>query len=133
MVLIRTGQVARLEVDAFHDQKFNGVVTEIANSSKNLSASAGGGTGQEATKFEVKIRIAEKEVFRPGMSVTAEIETRYRTNVLSVPIQSVTTRLPKPEQKSGGKSLGQGGSNCTNSTHAAESASARAGSDAKAS
>jgi HlyD family secretion protein len=28
------------------------------------------------------------------MSVTANIETRYRTNVLSVPIQSVTTRLP---------------------------------------
>jgi HlyD family secretion protein len=43
----------------------------------------------------VKIRIQEKELFRPGMSVTAEIETRYRTNVLAVPIQSVTTRVPK--------------------------------------
>ncbi|HVY71871.1 MAG TPA: efflux RND transporter periplasmic adaptor subunit, partial [Verrucomicrobiae bacterium] len=48
----------------------------------------------------------EKEVFRPGMSVTAEIETRYRTNVLSVPIQSVTTRLPKPP---GGGKGGPGG------------------------
>ena len=38
--------------------------------------------------------MAEKEAFLPGMSVTAEIETRYRSNVLSVPIQSVTTRLP---------------------------------------
>jgi len=55
----------------------------------------GGQQGQEATKFEVKIRIQEKETFRPGMSVTAEIETRSRTNVLTVPIQSVTTRLPK--------------------------------------
>jgi HlyD family secretion protein len=43
----------------------------------------------------VKIRIKDKEAFRPGMSVTAEIETRSRTNVLTVPIQSVTTRLPK--------------------------------------
>ena len=79
------------------------MVTEIANSSRNLGAqsgSSGGGGGgggqqQEATRFEVKIRIKDKETFRPGMSVTAEIETRSRTNVLSVPIQSVTTRLPK--------------------------------------
>jgi HlyD family secretion protein len=43
----------------------------------------------------VHIRIKEKELFRPGMSVTAEIETRSRTNVLAVPIASVTARLPK--------------------------------------
>jgi HlyD family secretion protein len=52
-------------------------------------------TQQEATKFEVRIRVQEKENFRPGMSVTAEVETRYRTNVLTVPLQCVTTRLPK--------------------------------------
>jgi HlyD family secretion protein len=43
----------------------------------------------------VHIHINEKELLRPGMSVTAEIETRYRTNVLTVPLASVTTRLPK--------------------------------------
>lgn len=91
VVLIQLGQKAKLEVDSFRDVKFNGVVTEIANAAKGT----GMGTQQEATKFEVKIRLAEKEVFRPGMSVTAEVETRYRTNVLAVPIQSVTTRLPK--------------------------------------
>jgi HlyD family secretion protein len=101
VVLIQTGQVARLEVDAFRDRKFNGVVTEIANSSKTAGPSSPGSSSsaspsqQEATKFEVKIRVQEKEVFRPGMSVTAEVETRYRTNVLAVPIQSVTTRAPK--------------------------------------
>ena len=52
------------------------------------------GQTQEAPKFEVKIRINDKEGFRPGMSVTAEVETRTRTDVLTVPIQSVTTRLP---------------------------------------
>ena len=53
------------------------------------------GQAQEATRFEIRIRIQEREAFRPGMSVTAEIETRSRTNVLTVPIQSVTTRMPK--------------------------------------
>ncbi|HXT41911.1 MAG TPA: efflux RND transporter periplasmic adaptor subunit, partial [Candidatus Angelobacter sp.] len=105
VVLIKPGQKAKLEVDAFRDRKFDGTVTEIANSSNDsgLSAASGGGGGssQEATKFQVKIHVNEKENFRPGMSVTSEIETRYRTNVLSVPIQSVTTRLPKEPASKG--------------------------------
>jgi HlyD family secretion protein len=107
VVLIKAGQHARLEVDAFKDRKFNGTVTEIANSAKG---SALGGNSQEATKFEVKIRVQEKDAFRPGMSVTAEIETRSRTNVLAVPIASVTTRLPK-EKETKGKSSGSSGTN----------------------
>jgi HlyD family secretion protein len=103
VVLIAQGQKVRLEVEAFRERKFTGAVTEIANSSRNLgqdqrTGGGGGGGGmqqQEATRFEVKIRVKDKEAFRPGMSVTAEVETRSRTNVLSVPIQSVTTRLPK--------------------------------------
>ena len=98
VVLIACGQKARLEVDAFKDRKFTGTVTEIANSSKT-SAMGGGGQSQEATKFEVKIRITEKEQFRPGMSVSTEIETRYRTNALTVPFASVTTRMPKDKDK----------------------------------
>jgi len=100
VVLMQPGQNARLEVDAFKDQKFNGVVSEVADSAKGFgqaSASSLGGSGSsggDATKFEVHIRIKEKELFRPGMSVTAEIETRSRTNVLAVPIASVTARLP---------------------------------------
>ncbi|MBM3881673.1 MAG: efflux RND transporter periplasmic adaptor subunit [Verrucomicrobia bacterium] len=106
VVLIRLGQIVRLEVDAFKDRKFGGTVTEIANSSKGLALGAGGGMGgqsPDATRFEVKIRIAEKEPFRPGMSVMAEIETRYRTNVLTVPIASVTTRMPKPPTEPGAR------------------------------
>ena len=90
VVLVKLGQKARLEIDAFRDRKFSGVVSEIANAAK----ASGVGTQSEATKFEVKIRINEPEGFRPGMSVTADIETRYQSNVLTVPIQSVTTRLP---------------------------------------
>jgi HlyD family secretion protein len=104
VVLIQAGQTAKLEVDAFKDRKFRGEVTEIANSAKGVQISSGGGgggmggsAGQDATKFEVRIRVKEMENFRPGMSVTAEIETRYRTNALVVPIGAVTARLPKPE------------------------------------
>ena len=98
VVRIVPGQKARLEVDAFKKRKFNGVVTEIANSSKDAGQMSSG-SSQEATKFEVRIRIQEKEAFRPGMSVTAEIETCYRTNALTVPFASVTTRPPKEKEK----------------------------------
>src|SRR5882724_249724 len=106
VVLIAVGQIVRLEVDAFKDRKFTGTVSEIANSSSSSALpGASSGNQQEATKFGVKIRIKEKEAFRPGMSVTAEIETRSRTNVLAVPIASVTTRLPKEKSKNADKQV----------------------------
>ena len=122
VVLIQAGQVARLEVDAYKDRKFKGAVTEIANSAKGsqISGSAaalGGSSSGDATKFEVRIRLKELENFRPGMSVTAEIETRYRTNVLAVPIGAVTARLPKPEP---GSTNSVANANSTNTTPAAK-------------
>ena len=99
VVLIAPGQKARLEVDSFKDRKFTGTVTQIANSSKNAGSLSSSSQSQEATKFEVRVRISETEAFRPGMSVSAEIETRYRTNALAVPMASVTTRAPKPPEK----------------------------------
>ena len=108
VVLIAPGQKAWLDVDSFKDRKFTGTVTQIANSSKSsglTSSSSSSSSSQEATKFEVRIRINETEAFRPGMSVSTEIETRYRTNVLTVPMASVTTRPPKtPEKKDKDKS-----------------------------
>jgi HlyD family secretion protein len=105
VVGILPGQKAELEVDAFKDRKFAGIVTDVASSSKdsNLSTtyntgSSGTGQSQQATKFQVRIRFSDKEAFRPGMSVSAEIETQYRTNVLTVPLASVTTR-PPPQKK----------------------------------
>jgi HlyD family secretion protein len=101
VVLIALGQKARLEVEAFRNRKFNGLVTEIANASKTPGPGGQGqmsSSAQEATKFEVKIRIHEKETFRPGMTVTAEIETRSVTNVLAAPIQSVTTRVTEEDR-----------------------------------
>lgn len=88
IVLICTGQLARLDVDAFRDRKFTGRVTEIGNS----AITTGRGTQEQATKFEVRVAIQEQAPFRPGMSVSADIETRHRTNVIAVPIQCVTRR-----------------------------------------
>lgn len=134
VTLIHPGQNVRLEVDAFKDQKFNGTVTEIADSAKNnnLNLAGASSTGnQDATKFEVKIRIKEKEAFRPGMSVTADIETRSRTNVLSVPFASVTTRLPKEKEKNGKGGLADPSTNSAASTNgsAAKTNSALASND----
>jgi len=102
VVGIKPGQKARLEVDAFKDRKFAGTVTDVASSSKDsnqASYSTSSSQSQEATKFQVRIRLNDKEDFRPGMSVSADIETEYRTNVLTVPLASVTTRPPKPPAK----------------------------------
>ncbi|MHB1049336.1 MAG: efflux RND transporter periplasmic adaptor subunit [Bacteroidota bacterium] len=98
IVMISIGDTARITIDAFPDQKFNGIVYEIANT----ATSKGLGTQDEVTNFQVKIRVLNKEVsLRPGMSMTADIETETKVNVLSVPIQSVTTRAPKDKAKEG--------------------------------
>jgi HlyD family secretion protein len=104
VVLVQPGQKAKLEVDSFKDQKFSGIVTQVANSSEGLNASSlqGGGSsssGQTATQFQVRIRVTDTAEFRPGMSVTATIETRTHTNVIAAPIASVTTRTLKAKPK----------------------------------
>ena len=62
-------------------------MSEIANSADVMGASA-----DQVTNFEVKIRILDKAAFRPGMTATVEIQTSDERQILSVPIQAVTTR-----------------------------------------
>jgi HlyD family secretion protein len=101
IVLISIGDTTRVEVDALQNKKLTGLVYEIGNSAKTK----GLGTQEEVTNFEVKIRILDKDVvLRPGMSMTATIETETKNNVISVPVQSVTTRSAnkdkdKPQQE----------------------------------
>jgi HlyD family secretion protein len=98
VILVHLGDTARISVDAFPDKKVNGVVYEIANT----ATSTGAGTQEEVTNFTVKMRIVGKGLLlRPGMSMTADIETETKQNVLTVPIQCVTTRAPKMEMKEG--------------------------------
>ncbi len=108
---VSVGDPTEIEVDAYIDRKFNGVVTEIANSASN-SASASLATDQ-VTNFVVKILInpdsykdlmstGKRFPFRPGMSASVEINTQTVENVLSIPIQAVTTREEKDKDDKDG-------------------------------
>jgi len=101
IVRVSSGDTADIEVDAWLGRTFSGVVTEVANSS-NLS---GLNVTDQVTNYTVKVRILRESYmdllqgkqidyspFRPGMSATVEIRTRRTANVLTIPIQSVTTR-----------------------------------------
>ncbi len=100
IVRIKLNDTANIEVDAYLDRKFKGIVTEVANSANTVGTSA-----DQVTNFTVKIRILRDSYlslipkdnpqyspFRPGMSATVDIQTDKVMNVLSVPVQSVTTR-----------------------------------------
>ncbi len=100
IVRVSLGDTALIEVDAYLNRKFKGIVTEIAT-----SANTSGVSVDQVTNFNVKIHLLKisyqdllkKDVpnfspFRPGMSATVEIQTETATNVLTVPIQAVTTR-----------------------------------------
>jgi len=98
IVRVGMGDTALIEVDAYLNRKFIGVVTEIANASTNQSAQS----MDQVTNFEVKIRILPESYsdilkndispFKPGMSATVEIQTKTAEDVVAVPIEAVTTR-----------------------------------------
>ena len=97
IIRISKGDTADIEVDAYPGRKFKGVVTQIANSAKNLGNTT---SLTDVTNFEVKVRIlpgsysdllaSDHIPFRPGMSASVEIETERRDSALTVPIQAVT-------------------------------------------
>jgi len=96
---IALGDSTILELDAFPDQLFSGVVTEIGNSAIRPPASSAGSGQAAAIDFEVVITMAEPpEGIRPDLSATADIITATRKNSLSVPIISLTLR---PEDEEG--------------------------------
>lgn len=101
---VKIGDTAVVEVDAYNKRKFKGVVTQIASTNRGA-----GGTTQvsstDVTNYEVRIRLDPASYqdlidparpksfpFRPGMSASADIQTKTHTSVLSVPINAVTTR-----------------------------------------
>ncbi|MBJ60197.1 MAG: efflux transporter periplasmic adaptor subunit [Flavobacteriales bacterium] len=84
---VSLGDTAIVEVDAFLGNKYKGLVSEIANSANIIGSSA-----DQVTNFEVKVRIIDSVSFRPGMTATVDIQSEYAKDVLSLPIQAVTTR-----------------------------------------
>ncbi len=108
IVRVTLGDTCLIEVDAYLDKKFKGIVTEIATSANVTGVSA-----DQVTNFQVKIRILRESYtdmiqensliqspFRPGMSATVDIQTEKVVDVLTVPIQAVTSRSDTTENKS---------------------------------
>lgn len=100
IVRVNLNDTALVEVDAYLNRKFRGIVTSIATSANLTGVSA-----DQVTNFDVRIRIlpesyadlmreevSDYSPFRPGMSATVDIQTKTEYNVLTVPIQAVTTR-----------------------------------------
>ncbi len=104
IVKVKRGDTALIEIDAYFDKEFRGVVSEIANSSNNTGTQIM--SAETVTDFEVRILILKDSYtslipsenpkfipFRPGMSATVDIRTKTEKNILTVPIQAVTTRV----------------------------------------
>lgn len=96
VVLVKVGDTAKIEIDAFSDKSYRGIVTEVGHS----AIIAQQGTQDQVINFKVKIRLLNREEkLRPGMSCNVEINTETRENVLAVPLQSVTVRETKSSEK----------------------------------
>lgn len=100
IIRVKVGDTALIEVDAYINRKFKGIVTEIATSATTQGVSL-----DQVTNFEVKIHLLKESYqdlipagnpdyspFRPGMSTTVDIQTKIEKDVLCVPLQAVTTR-----------------------------------------
>jgi HlyD family secretion protein len=101
IVKVNIGDSADVEVDAYNNRKFKGVVTKIA-SSTGAGANGQGASTNDVTNYEVRIRLDKSSYadlagktfpFRPGMNASADIKTQRHDNVLAVPITSVNARL----------------------------------------
>jgi len=106
VVQVKRGQKAQIKVDAFPDTTWTGTVTEVGSSAYNPGALG----SQESKDYRVKILLdrGAGEKLRPGLSVSAKIETDRKPQALAVPIEALTIRDPKREEdrlreKLGGK------------------------------
>lgn len=89
VVSISKGDTAEIEIDAFLDTLFYGVVNEVAL----VPQVNGMGSQQQVTNFQVKVSMINvPNNIRPGMSATVDIVTDKKENVLTIPIQSLTAR-----------------------------------------
>ena len=108
-VKISIGDSADVQVDAYNNRKFKGVVTQIASSTTGGAAT--GMQGNDVTNYQVHIRLdpmtyadlrdpskPKKFVFRPGMNASADIKTKRKDNVIAVPIMAVAARVAGSEQ-----------------------------------
>jgi len=115
---VKIGDSALIEVDAYSNRKFKGLVTQIASSNNGAAAqNALANVSTDVTQYKVYIRLLPESYsdllgkgsfpFRPGMSANADIQTKTHANVVSVPINAVTTR-DKNDSTGNKKKTGEG-------------------------
>ena len=114
VVTVTVGDTAEIEVDAFPDTIFYGMVSEIAHTAQSMNL----GSQEQVTNFKVKVKMIDPPGnIRPGMSSTVNIITEIRNDAISIPIQSLTARSEnykrqakrKAMKKKGGRKKGKGG------------------------
>ncbi|MBO9634142.1 MAG: efflux RND transporter periplasmic adaptor subunit [Chitinophagaceae bacterium] len=100
---VKLGDSALVEVDAYTNRKFKGIVTKIASSNTTAATASASSTSTDVTNYKVHIRLLAESYsdliskgnrfpFRPGMNASADIQTTTKANVLSAAINAVTTR-----------------------------------------
>jgi HlyD family secretion protein len=102
---VNMGDSALIEIDAYSNRKFKGIVTKIASSNTTAGSVAATATTNDVTNYKVHIRILpssykdlldpskpKKFPFRPGMNASADIQTTTKPNVIAASINAVTTR-----------------------------------------
>lgn len=107
---------ALVEVDAYSNRKFKGIVTKIGSSNTTAAQSSQISSSTDVANYQVHIRLlpdSYKDLmgdgssrnfpFRPGMNASADIQTKTHAGSLSLPINAVTTRNKKGESKSDNK------------------------------
>jgi HlyD family secretion protein len=97
---VKKGDTSLVDVDAYSDRKFKGIVTEI---SKSANSSGVQMSTDQVTNFEVKVRLLKSSYvdllevstapFLPGMSANVEIQTLVKDNIPCLPIEAVGTRV----------------------------------------
>jgi HlyD family secretion protein len=109
VVKVSVGDTADVEVEAYRNRKFKGVVTSIANTANQAL------TTESVTEFQVKVKILGESYkdlkaqsgrlspFRPGTSASVEIITETKANVLAVPLSAVVAKSPDEIKKQMGK------------------------------
>src|SRR5688572_19341749 len=104
IIKVSVGDSADVEVDAYNKRKFKGVVTSIGNGTSRREAQSF--LSADVTNYEVHIRLLpfsyadlfdttkrKRMPFRPNMNARADIKTKRKDNVLSVPVSAVTSRV----------------------------------------
>jgi HlyD family secretion protein len=97
IVNVRTGQPAEVSIDAIPKKVFHGTVSEIGDNaivrSTGVATSQQTTASEEAKDFKVVVTLSDPpHDLRPGLSTTAKITTATRSDVLTIPIQSLTLR-----------------------------------------